>query len=178
MSQGLITYIVLGSSERLKGLKLPLSSKKEEYVLTNFSRKESFEKTIDKIIFNSKGNLIVLLPPSATPNQKSKEILRKISMIDQSSWGWFRYNDKKNDFIQNLKKITSSVRSIPNIEQGIYFTKRLYFSVGGIGKFGISPFNEISKRFYSRIDPQNPLPALIIRTRNLDIFQKWIIKQL
>ena len=174
MSQGLITYIVLGSSERLKGLKLPLSSKKEEYVLTNFSRKESFEKTIDKIIFNSKGNLIVLLPPSATPNQKSKEILRKISMIDQSSWGWFRYNDKKNDFIQNLKKITSSVRSIPNIEQGIYFTKRLYFSVGGIGKFGTSPFNEISKRFYSRIDPQNPLPALIIRTKNLDIFQKLV----
>lgn len=172
MSQGLITYIILGSSDRLKGLKLPLSSKKEEYVLTNFSRKESFEKTIDKIIFNSKGNLIVLLPPSATPNQKSKEILRKISMIDQSSWGWFRYNDKKNDFIQNLKKITSSVRSIPNIEQGIYFTKRLYFSVGGIGKFGTSPFNEISKRFYSRIDPQNPLPALIIRTKNLDIFQK------
>ena len=176
MSQGLITYIILGSSDRLKGLKLPLSSKKEEYVLTNFSRKESFEKTIDNIIFNSKGNLIVLLPPSASPNQKSKEILRKISMIDQSSWGWFRYNDKKNDFIQNLKKITSSVRSIPNIEQGIYFTKRLYFSVGGIGKFGISPFNEISKRFYSRIDPQNPLPALIIRTKNLDIFQKWIIK--
>ena len=176
MSQGLITYIILGSSDRLKGLKLPLSSKKEEYVLTNFSKKESFEKTLDNIIFNSKGNLIVLLPPSATPNQKSKEILKKISMIDQSSWGWFRYNDKKNDFIQNLKKITSSVRSIPNIEQGIYFTKRLYFSVGGIGKFGTSPFNEISKRFYSRIDPQNPLPALIIRTKNLDIFQKWIIK--
>ena len=172
MSQGLITYIVLGSSERLKGLKLPISSKKEEYVLTNFSKKESFEETLDNIIFNSRGNLIVLLPPSATPNQKSKEILKKISMIDQSSWGWFKYNDKKNDFIQNLKKITSSMRSIPNIEQGIYFTKRLYFSVGGIGKFGKSPFNEISKRFYSRIDPQNPLPALIIRTKNLDIFQK------
>ena len=176
MSQGLITYIVLGSSERLKGLKLPLSSKKEEYVLTNFSKKDSFEKTLDNIIFNSKGNLVVLLPPSATPNQKSKEILKKISMIDQSSWGWFRYSDKKNDFIQNLKKVTSSMRSIPNIEQGIYFTKRLYFSVGGIGKFGTSPFNEISKRFYSRIDPQNPLPALIIRTKNLDIFQKWTIK--
>jgi hypothetical protein len=93
-------------------------------------------------------------------------------MIDQSSWGWFKYNDRKNDFIKSLKKISSSVRSIPNIEQGIYFTKRLYFSVGGIGKFGTSPFNEISKRFYSRIDPQNPLPALIIRTKNLDIFQK------
>ena len=79
---------------------------------------------------------------------------------------------KKNDFLQNLKKISSSMSSIPNIEQGIYFSKRLYFSVGGIGRFGPSPFKEISKRFYSRIDPQKPLPPLIIRTKNLDIFQK------
>ena len=127
---------------------------------------------MDKIISSSKGNFIVLLPPSTFPNTKSKEILKKISMIDQSSWGWFQFDERKNNFIQNLKKISSSIRSIPNIEQGIYFTKRLYFSVGGIGKFGISPFNELSKRFYSRIDPQNPLPALIIRTKNLDLFQK------
>ena len=40
----------------------------------------------------------------------------------------------------------------------------------GIGNFGSDPFNEISKRFYTRIDPQNPLPALIIRTTNLEIF--------
>ena len=28
---------------------------------------------------------------------------------------------------------------------------------------------KISKRFYSRIDPQKPLPALIIRTKNLKL---------
>ena len=32
------------------------------------------------------------------------------------------------------------------------------------------PFKEISKRLYSRIDPQNPLPSLIIRTKNLNLF--------
>ena len=53
------------------------------------------------------------------------------------------------------------LRNIPDLQQGIYFNKRLYFSVGGIGNFGSQPFKEISKRFYSRIDPQNPLPALI-----------------
>ena len=172
MNQELITYIVLGSHERLKGLKAPTSSSKEEYIFANFSEKETFEETIDTIVFNSKGNLVVFLPPSSFPCLKSKKILKKISMIDQSSWGWFEYDERKNDFMQNLKKISSAMRSIPNIEQGIYFTKRLYFSVGGIGKFGISPFKEISKRFYSRIDPQKPLPALIIRTRNLDLFQK------
>jgi hypothetical protein len=172
LNQELITYIVLGSHERLKGLKAPTSSSKEEYIFANFSENESFEESIDTIVFNSKGNLIVFLPPSSSPCLKSKKVLKKISMIDQSSWGWFEYDERKNDFIQNLKKISSAMRSIPNIEQGIYFTKRLYFSVGGIGKFGISPFKEISKRFYSRIDPQKPLPALIIRTKNLDIFQK------
>ena len=172
MSQELITYIVLGSHERLRGLKIPSLSDQEEYILANFTNNKLPEESLDRIISGSKGNLIVLLPPSALPNTKSKEVLKKISMIDQSSWGWFQFDERKNDFIQNLKKISSSIRSIPNIEQGIYFTKRLYFSVGGIGKFGISPFKELSKRFYSRIDPQNPLPALIIRTKNLDLFQK------
>ncbi len=172
MNQELVTYIVLGSYERLKGLKLPNSSKNEEFVLATLSDKASLEETLDKIIFDAKGNIVVLLPPSTFPNSKSREILQKMSMIDQSTWGWFKFNDKKNNFIQNLKKISSSMRSIPNIEQGIYFSKRLYFSVGGVGKFGSTPFNEISKRFYSRIDPQKPLPPLIIRTKNLNIFQK------
>ena len=39
-----------------------------------------------------------------------------------------------------------------------------------IGAFGAQPFKEISKRFYSRIDPQNPLLPLIIRTKNLELF--------
>ena len=90
-------------------------------------------------------------------------------MLDLSAWGWFRFKDKKN-FLQNIKKISTTLRNIPKLEQGIFFSKRLYFSVGGIGDFGSDPFKEISKRFYTRIDPQNPLPALIIRTTNLEIF--------
>ena len=170
MNQELVTYIVLGSYERLKNLKSPSSNIFEEYLSANFSDESSLEKDLDELIANSKGSLIVLLPPSSFPNVKAKKALKKISMIDLSTWGWFKFNKNNNDVIQNLKKISASIRSIPDIEQGIFFTKRLYFSVGGIGKLGKSPFKEISKRFYSRIDPQNPLPALIIRTKNLNIF--------
>ena len=170
MNQELVTYIVLGSYERLKNLKLPSSNIFEEYLSANFSDESSLEKDLDELIANSKGSLIVLLPPSSFPNVKAKKALKKISMIDLSTWGWFKFNKNNNDVIQNLKKISASIRSIPDIEQGIFFTKRLYFSVGGIGKLGKSPFKEISKRFYSRIDPQNPLPALIIRTKNFNIF--------
>ena len=90
-------------------------------------------------------------------------------MIDISSCGWFKLNNKNSDFIKGLKKISVTIKSIPELEQGIFFSKRLYFSVGGIGVLGRSPFKEIAKRFYSRIDPQNPLPPLIIRTNNIDI---------
>ena len=170
MNQELVTYIVLGSYERLKNLKLPSSNIFEEYLSANFSDESSLEKDLDELIANSKGSLIVLLPPSSFPNVKAKKALKKISMIDLSTWGWFKFNKNNNDMIQNLKKISASIRSIPDIEQGIFFTKRLYFSVGGIGRLGSSPFKEISKRFYSRIDPQNSLPALIIRTKKFNLF--------
>ena len=169
MSQGLVTYIVLGSEERLKTLKLPVSSIEEEYLFANFSNNVSCEKKLDQLVTNSCGNLIVFLPPSAFPNLKAKNALKKIAILDLSAWGWFRFKEKKN-FLQNIKKISTTLRNIPKLEQGIFFSKRLYFSVGGIGDFGSDPFKEISKRFYTRIDPQNPLPALIIRTTNLEIF--------
>ena len=169
MSQGLVTYIVLGSKERLKTLKLPVSNIEEEYLFANFSNNVSCEKKLDQLVTNSCGNLIVFLPPSAFPNLKAKNALKKIAMLDLSAWGWFRFKEKKN-FLQNIKKISTTLRNVPKLEQGIFFSKRLYFSVGGIGDFGSDPFKEISKRFYTRIDPQNPLPALIIRTTNLEIF--------
>ena len=169
MSQGLVTYIVLGSEERLKTLKLPVSNREEEYLFANFSNNVSCENKLDQLVTNSCGNLIVFFPPSAFPNLKAKNALKKIAMLDLSAWGWFRFKEKKN-FLQNIKKISTTLRNIPKLEQGIFFSKRLYFSVGGIGDFGSDPFKEISKRFYTRIDPQNPLPALIIRTTNLEIF--------
>ena len=169
MSQELVTYIVLGSKERLKTLKRPISDKDEEYIFANFSNNISYEKKLDELVTNSNGNLIVFLPPSAFPNLKAKNVLKKFAMLDLSAWGWFRFKEKKN-FLQNIKKISTTLRNIPKLEQGIFFSKRLYFSVGGIGDFGSDPFKEISKRFYTRIDPQNPLPALIIRTTNLEIF--------
>ncbi len=171
MNQELITYIVLGSHKRLKGLKLPKSNHCEEFLSSNFENKNTSETELNDLITNSKGSLIVLLPPSSLPNKPSREVLKKMSKIDISSWGWFEFNKNINsNIIQKFRKISAKVRSIPNLEQGIFFTKRLYFSVGGIGKLGESPFKEISKRFYSRFDPQKPLPALIIRTKNLDIY--------
>ena len=169
MNQELVTYIVLGSESRLKNIKLPLANKYEEYLLANFSLDNSYQNQLDSLVTKSKGEVVVFLPPSSFPNIEAKEALKKIALIGLSSWGWFEYSLKRKNIIQNIKKITTLVRSIPDIEQGIFFTKRLYFSVGGSGSFSSETFSEISKRLYSRIDPQKPLPALIIRTKNLKL---------
>ncbi|NCX42766.1 MAG: hypothetical protein EBX14_06200, partial [Proteobacteria bacterium] len=165
----LVTYIVLGSKFRLKGIKLPTNNKFEEYVSLNFDSKHKILEKLDQLITASQGELIVLLPPSSYPNNLAKGALKKIALIGLSSWGWFEYNSKRKNLVQNIKKVNTLIRSIPDLEQGIYFTKRLYFSVGGFGSIEPNIFSEISKRLYSRIDPQKPLPALIIRTKNLQL---------
>ena len=169
MNQELVTYIVLGSESRLKNIKLPLANKYEEYLLANFSSNTSYQNQLDDLVTRSKGEVVVFLPPSSFPNIEAKEALKKIALIGLSSWGWFEYSLKRKNILQNIEKITTLVRSIPDIEQGIFFTKRLYFSIGGSGSFSSETFSEISKRLYSRIDPQKPLPALIIRTKNLKL---------
>ena len=169
MSQELVTYIVLGSKSRLQGIKLPTNNKFEEYISLNFDSKHKILEKLDQLITASHGELIVLLPPSSYPNNLAKEALKKIALIGLSSWGWFQFNSKRKNLVQNIKKVNTLIRSIPDLEQGIYFTKRLYFSVGGFGSIEPNIFSEISKRLYSRIDPQKPMPALIIRTKNLQL---------
>ena len=169
MSQELVTYIVLGSKSRLQGIKLPVNNKFEEYIPLSFDSKNNIQEKLDQLITTSHGELIVLLPPSSFPNNIAKEALKKIALIGLSTWGWFQYNSKRKNLVQNIKKVNTLIRSIPDLEQGIYFTKRLYFSIGGFGSLEPNIFSEISKRLYSRIDPQKPLPALIIRTKNLQL---------
>ena len=169
MSQELVTYIVLGSKSRLQGIKLPVNNKFEEYIPLSFDSKNNIQEKLDQLITTSHGELIVLLPPSSFPNNIAKETLKKIALIGLSTWGWFQYNSKRKNLVQNIKKVNTLIRSIPDLEQGIYFSKRLYFSVGGFGSTEPNIFSEISKRLYSRIDPQKPLPALIIRTKNLQL---------
>jgi hypothetical protein len=169
LSQELVTYIVLGSKSRLASIKLPSNNKFEEFLPLNFNSKDSILGSLENLITISKGELIVLLPPSSFPNSEAKDSLKKIALIGLSSWGWFQYNSKRKNFMQRIKKVNTVLRSIPDLEQGIYFSKRLYFSVGGFGSIEPNIFSEISKRLYSRIDPQKPLPALIIRTKNLQL---------
>ena len=77
MSQELVTYIVLGSAERLKKLKCPKSNNNEEFIFANFPNNKVSVKQIDDLVTKSNGKLIVFLPPSTFPSTLAKKSLKK-----------------------------------------------------------------------------------------------------
>lgn len=164
MSQELVTYIVLGSHSRLARLKKFKVENDEECIFLSFNDYASLVQTLDNVIADSSGSIIVLLPPSSIPKKKNRISLKKMAMINYPVWGWFDLPNSEDKVSSNLKKLNTFIRTTPSIEQGIYFTKNLYFSIGGMGKFKADYFTEISKRLYSRLDPQKPLAPLTSRS--------------
>jgi hypothetical protein len=164
LSQELVTYIVLGSHSRLARLKKFKVENDEECIFLSFNDYASLVQTLDNVIADSSGAIIVLLPPSSIPKKKNRISLKKMAMINYPVWGWFDLPNSEDKVSSNLKKLNTFIRTTPSIEQGIYFTKDLYFSIGGMGKFKANYFTEISKRLYSRLDPQKPLAPLTSRS--------------
>jgi hypothetical protein len=164
LSQELVTYIVLGSHSRLARLKKFKVENDEECIFLSFNDYASLVQTLDNVIADSAGSIIVLLPPSSIPKKKNRISLKKMAMINYPVWGWFDLPNSEDKVSSNLKKLNTFIRTTPSIEQGIYFTKDLYFSIGGMGKFKADYFTEISKRLYSRLDPQKPLAPLTSRS--------------
>jgi len=167
LSKILVNYIYIGSKKRLEKLKFFKPFSFENITSIDFDTKTELVELIDKVIADSSSNLVVLLPPGSSPNKSSRESLKKMALINQLSWGWFKLNDNK--VFNKLKGIILSMNQIPTLEQGIFFSRDLYFSIGGIGKVTKSPFDEIGKRLYTRIDPQKPLPPLIIRSKKIGL---------
>ena len=164
MSQELVTYIVLGSNSRLARLKKFKVDKDEKCIFLCFKDYSSFVETLDNVVADSSGSIIVLLPPSSIPKKKNRISLKKMAMINYPVWGWFDIDNSEDNVSTNIKKLNTFIRTTPSIEQGIYFTKDLYFSIGGMGEFKEDYFTEISKRLYSRLDPQKPLASLTSRS--------------
>tara|TARA_B100001057_G_scaffold17865_1_gene16518 strand:+ start:2617 stop:3126 length:510 start_codon:yes stop_codon:yes gene_type:complete len=165
----LINYIYIGSNKRLNKLKLFKAEDFERITRLNFSNEKQIEHLLDSKIADFHGNIVVILLPGCIPNKDARLILKKIALINQLSWGWFDGSQKFVNMISEIKKISTYMTKSPNLEQGIFFSRELYFSLGGFGELKNFSFKEFSKRLYSRLDPQKPLPPLIIRAKKVQV---------
>ena len=94
MSKILVNYIYIGSNKRLEKLKFFKPFSFENITSIGFDAETELVELIDKVIADSSSNLVVLLPPGTSPNKSSRESLKKMALINQLSWGWFKLNNR------------------------------------------------------------------------------------
>ena len=162
-----VSYVIIGSKERLSRVKSYQIEKGAECLLCPFQSLQELPSILDSKIADLDSSVISLIPAGAFPRKSAREQLIHFSRSEYQFWGWYHFGNKFKGASQRIRKLNTFLNKVPQLEQGIFFSKLLYFSVGGLGDSGDNPFAELAKRFYLRLDPQKPLPSLTIRAKSL-----------
>ena len=162
-----VSFIIIGSEERLSKVKSYQIEEEVECLLCPFLNIDELPSLLDSKIAELDSIAISIIPAGAFPKKNARKQLVHFSRSEYQFWGWYHFGNKFKGAIQNIGKINTFLNKVPQLEQGIFFTKSLYFSVGGLGEIKSNPFAELAKRFYLRLDPQKPLPSLTIRSKSL-----------
>lgn len=162
-----VSYVIIGSKERLSRVKSYQIEEGIECLLCPFQSIEDLPTLLDSIIAELNSSAISIIPAGAFPKKDARAQLFHFSRSEYQFWGWYHFGNKFKGAAQSIGKLNTLLNKVPQLEQGIFFSKSLYFSVGGLGDSGVNPFAELAKRFYLRLDPQNPLPSLTIRAKSL-----------
>ena len=162
-----VSYIVVGSEDRLSKIKSYQIEDGTECILCPFPSLVELPSILDSKIAALDSKVISLIPVGAFPRKIARSQLLYFARSDHQFWGWYHFGNKFKGALQSIGKINTLLNKVPQIEQGIFFSKSLYFSVGGMGDSGSNPFEDLAKRFYLRLDPQKPLPSLTIRGKSI-----------
>ena len=162
-----VSHIIIGSKERLKRVKSYQLEKGAECLLCPFQMIEELPSLLDLKIAELDSQVISIIPAGAFPKKDARTQLVHFSRSEYQFWGWYHFGNKFIGAAQSIGKLNTFFNKVPQLEQGIFFSKTLYFSVGGLGDGGVNPFAELARRFYLRLDPQKPLPSLTIRAKSL-----------
>ena len=162
-----VSHIIIGSKERLKRVKSYQLEKGAECLLCPFQMIEELPSLLDSKIAELDSQVISIIPAGAFPKKDARDQLVHFSRSEYQFWGWYHFGNKFKGAAQSVGKLNTFFNKVPQLEQGIFFSKSLYFSVGGLGDSGVNPFAELARRFYLRLDPQKPLPSLTIRAKSL-----------
>ena len=169
MSQNLlnVSYVIIGTKERLSRVKSYQIEEGAECLLCPFQSLQNLPSLIDSKIADLDSSVISIIPAGAFPRKEARAQLVHFSRSEYQFWGWYHFGNKFKGAAQSIRKLNTFLNKVPQLEQGIFFSKSLYFSVGGLGDIGDNPFAELAKRFYLRLDPQKPLSSLTIRAKSL-----------
>ena len=118
-----VTYIIIGSKERLSKVKSYQIEEGVECLLCPFSSLEDLPSLLDSKIAELQSDVISIIPAGAFPKKLARKQLLNFSKSKYQFWGWYHFGNKFKGALQSIGKLNTFFNKVPQIEQGIFFTK-------------------------------------------------------
>ena len=125
-----VSFIIIGSEERLSKVKSYQIEDGVECMLCPFLNIDELPSLLDSKIAELDSIAISIIPAGAFPKKNARKQLVHFSRSEYQFWGWYHFGNKFKGAIQNIGKINTFLNKVPQLEQGIFFTKSLIVDSG------------------------------------------------
>ena len=120
-----VSYVIIGSKERLSRVKSYQIEEGVECLLCPFQSIEDLPTLLDSIIAELNSSAISIIPAGAFPKKDARAQLFHFSRSEYQFWGWYHFGNKFKGAAQSIGKLNTLLNKVPQLEQGIFFSKSL-----------------------------------------------------
>ena len=112
-----VTYIIIGSKEKLSKVKSYQIEEGVECLLCPFSSLDELPSLLDSKIAELESEVISIIPAGAFPKKLAREQLLHFSKSKYQFWGWYHFGNKFKliSIKKNLKTMLSKPSLIFNV---------------------------------------------------------------
>ena len=102
-----VTYIIIGSKERLSKVKSYQIEEGVECLLCPFSALDELPSLLDSKIAELESEVISIIPAGAFPKKLAREQLLHFSKSKYQFWGWYHFGNKFKGALQSIGKLNT-----------------------------------------------------------------------
>ena len=103
-----VSYIIIGSKERLSRIKSYQIEEGVECLLCPFQSLEELPSLLDLKIAELESSVISLIPAGAFPKKDARAQLIHFANSEYQFWGWYHFGNKFKGAAQSIGKINTN----------------------------------------------------------------------
>ena len=107
-----VSYIIIGSKERLSKVKSYQIEEGVECLLCPFQSLQELPSLIDSKIADLDSSVISIIPAGAFPRKEAREQLVHFSRSEYQFWGWYHFGNKFKGAAQRIRKLNTKKKFV------------------------------------------------------------------
>jgi len=120
-----VSYIIIGSKERLSKVKSYQIEEGVECLLCPFSSVEELPSLLDSKIAELQSNVISIIPAGAFPKKVARKQLLHFSKSGYQFWGWYHFENKFKGLLQSIGRVNTFFNKVLQYQICIFFIPKL-----------------------------------------------------